>query len=179
MENARVFRRKIARCRSQETQGNFFISKWLGIYSPSWIVRWCDRQLIQSQIWCFCTSVIKKSEEELQTQLFRLSEMMKKCGKIKLGKERHRHSVKFAVSSVDRRWKYIRTINSRLAFKLWWKFCCMSDIPVFFFFGILREICFTYASEPQQRVWDFCFSLSDLSELRQALNFPSRARHLK
>ena len=36
----------------------------------------------------------------------------------------------------------------------------------------------TYASEPQLRVWDFCMSLSDLSELRQALNFPSRACHL-
>ena len=27
------------------------------------------------------------------------------------------------------------------------------------------------------RVWDFCFSLSDLSELKQALNFPSLACH--
>ena len=35
--------------------------------------------------------------------------------------------------------------------------------------------CVTYAGEPQRRVRDFCFSLSDLSELRQALNFPSRA----
>ena len=36
----------------------------------------------------------------------------------------------------------------------------------------------TYASEPQRRVRDFCVSLSDLSELRQALNFPSRAGNL-
>ena len=36
----------------------------------------------------------------------------------------------------------------------------------------------TYASEPQLRVRDFCVSLSDLSELRRALNFPSRACNL-
>ena len=36
----------------------------------------------------------------------------------------------------------------------------------------------TYASEPQRRVRDFCVSLLDLSELRQALNFPSRAGKL-
>ena len=36
----------------------------------------------------------------------------------------------------------------------------------------------TYASEPQRRVRDFCVSLLDLSELRQALNFPSRAGNL-
>ena len=36
----------------------------------------------------------------------------------------------------------------------------------------------TYASEPQRRVRDFCVSLSDLSELRQALNFPSQAGNL-
>ena len=36
----------------------------------------------------------------------------------------------------------------------------------------------TYASEPQRRVWDVCVSLSDLSELRRALNFPSRAGNL-
>ena len=35
------------------------------------------------------------------------------------------------------------------------------------------------ASEPQRRVRDFCFSLSDTSELRRALNFPSRASHLQ
>ena len=37
----------------------------------------------------------------------------------------------------------------------------------------------TYASEPQLCVWDFWVSLSDLLELRWALNFPSRAGHLK
>ena len=37
----------------------------------------------------------------------------------------------------------------------------------------------TYASEPQQRVQDFCLSLSDLSELWRALNVPSRAGHVK
>ena len=36
----------------------------------------------------------------------------------------------------------------------------------------------TYASEPQRRVWDFCISLPDLSEVRRALNFPSRAGNL-
>ena len=36
----------------------------------------------------------------------------------------------------------------------------------------------TYASEPQRRVRDLCVSLSDLSELRQALNFPSLAGNL-
>ena len=36
---------------------------------------------------------------------------------------------------------------------------------------------FTYASEPQLRVRDFCVSLSDLPELRWALNFPSLAGH--
>ena len=36
----------------------------------------------------------------------------------------------------------------------------------------------TYASKPQRRVRDFCWSLSDLSEFRRALNFPSRAGHL-
>ena len=36
----------------------------------------------------------------------------------------------------------------------------------------------TYASEPQRRVLDFCVSFSDLSELRRALNFPSRAGNL-
>ena len=36
----------------------------------------------------------------------------------------------------------------------------------------------TYASEPQRRVRDFCASLSDLSELRRSLNFPSRAGNL-
>ena len=36
----------------------------------------------------------------------------------------------------------------------------------------------TYASEPQQRVRDFCVSLTDLSELRRALNFPSLAGNL-
>ena len=37
---------------------------------------------------------------------------------------------------------------------------------------------FTYASEPQRCVRDFCVSLSDLSEVRLALNFPSRAGNL-
>ena len=32
--------------------------------------------------------------------------------------------------------------------------------------------------KPQQRVWDFCLSLSELLELWRALNFPSRASHL-
>ena len=36
----------------------------------------------------------------------------------------------------------------------------------------------TYASEPQRRVRDFCSSLSELSELWRALNFPSRASRL-
>ena len=36
----------------------------------------------------------------------------------------------------------------------------------------------TYASEPQRCVRDFCVSLSDLSEVRLALNFPSRAGNL-
>ena len=36
----------------------------------------------------------------------------------------------------------------------------------------------TYASEPQRRVRDFCLSLSELSELRRALNFPCRADQL-
>ena len=36
----------------------------------------------------------------------------------------------------------------------------------------------TYASEPQWRVLDFCVFLSDLSELRRALNFPSLACNL-
>ena len=36
----------------------------------------------------------------------------------------------------------------------------------------------TYASEPQRRVRDFCVSLSDLSELRRALNFLSQAGNL-
>ena len=44
----------------------------------------------------------------------------------------------------------------------------------------IADVCMliAYASEPQRRVRDFCFSLSDLSELKQALNFPSRAGHL-
>ena len=37
---------------------------------------------------------------------------------------------------------------------------------------------FTYASKPQRRVRDFCVSLSDLSELGRALNFPSRVGNL-
>ena len=36
----------------------------------------------------------------------------------------------------------------------------------------------TYASEPQRSVLDFCVSLSDLLELRRALNFPSQAGNL-
>ena len=36
----------------------------------------------------------------------------------------------------------------------------------------------TYASEPKQSVWDFSLSLSDLLELRLALNFPSPACYL-
>ena len=64
-----IFKKKIARCRSQETQGNLSISKLLGIYSPSWIVRRCDRRTFALRV------IITKSEEQLQTQLFRLSEM--------------------------------------------------------------------------------------------------------
>ena len=45
-----------------------------------------------------------------------------------------------------------------------------SDLPI--------ALLGTYASEPQRRVRDFCVSLSDLSELRRALNFPSRAGNL-
>ena len=44
--------------------------------------------------------------------------------------------------------------------------------------SIATEVCGTYASEHQLRVWNFCVSLSDLSELRRALNFPSRAGNL-
>ena len=34
----------------------------------------------------------------------------------------------------------------------------------------------SYASEPQRRVWDFCYSLSDLSELRRTFEFSESDR---
>ena len=42
-----------------------------------------------------------------------------------------------------------------------------------------RQDVVSCANEPQLRVRDFCLSLSDLSELRRALNFPRRACQLE
>ena len=63
------------------------------------------------------------------------------------------------------------------------KFCCFVDIwplQVTFFKYEMKfsmELA-TYASKPQRRFRDFCSSISELSELWRALNFPSQARQL-
>ena len=66
-----------------------------------------------------------------------------------------------------------------ISHSMWLKFHqALQQISGRWIFRISLQIQHTYASEPQQRVWDFCFSLLDLSELRRALNFLSQAGHL-
>ena len=104
--------------------------------------------------------------------------IMKKWGKIKHGKKKHRHSDEFTVSSVDRIWKYIRTINyhdwrsSRdensaacqiFLFCFLWHFTRDLPCQIFLFFCLwhftrdLLYLCQWAGTEPQQRVRDFCF----------------------